>query len=322
MSQASVLGDDQGLDEATAARRLAECGPNEIEKARTRSGWAILLGILQEPMFLLVIGASALYLLIGDLGEGIFLLCGAALTIGLVVVQEVRSEGALQALRDLAQPFARVIRNGKTVRILARDVAPGDLMLIGEGDRIPADGVLVAGDVLSVDESLLTGESAPVIRQAATVDKADQEVFAGTLVVRGGAKARVEQTGPRTRFGMIGASLSCGHEELTPLQATTRRLVFYLAIAALLFSSVVLGLYGLMRGDWLQGALTALTVAIALLPEEFPMVLAVFLALGSWRLARHHVLVLLDAEEHALDVDGLQAISLGLCQLARGLVRA
>lgn len=173
-------------------------------------------------------------------------------------------------------------------------------MLIGEGDRIPADGVLVAGDVLSVDESLLKGESAPVIRQAATVDKADQEVFAGTLVVRGGAKARVEQTGPRTRFGMIGASLSCGHEELTPLQATTRRLVFYLAIAALLFSSVVFGLYGLMRGDWLQGALTALTVAIALLPEEFPMVLAVFLALGSWRLARHNVLVRRSAVIEAL----------------------
>ncbi len=283
----------EGLDSATAARRLSEAGPNEIETPRSRNLWAIVRGTLREPMFLLLLVASGLYLTIGDLGEGIFLLCGAGLTIGLVVFQEARSEGALKALRSLAQPYARVFRDGVASSIPARDLAPGDLVLIGEGERIPADGELVAGDVLTIDESLLTGESATVSRAPLGKGMAPEDslLFAGTLNAGGSGSMRVTQTGPRTRFGKIGLSLSGGADEATPLQKTAGRLVAYLAVAAFGFCIIVFVAYGFVRNDWLQGGLTALTVAISLLPEEFPMVLAIFMALGSWRLARHNVLV-------------------------------
>jgi Ca2+-transporting ATPase len=291
----------QGLDGRTALNRLAEVGPNEIEKPRSRTVGIILRETMREPMFLLLLAGSAIYLMVGDLGEGVFLLCAAGLTIGLVVVQEARSENALKALRALAQPYARVIREGVTRHIPAREIVPGDLMLLAEGERIPADGELVGGDVLSIDESLLTGESAPVDRRPA-LSQGDSEakVFAGTMVVRGSARSLVLQTGSRTRFGAIGASLARTTEELTPLQKTARRLVGYLAVAALVFCVVVFIAYGILRQDWLQGGLTALTVAISLLPEEFPMVLAVFLALGAWRLARHNVLVRRSAAIEAL----------------------
>jgi P-type Ca2+ transporter type 2C len=291
-----------GLDANTALRRLAEVGPNEIEKPRNRTLWAIVRGTLREPMFLLLLAASAIYLAIGDLGEGLFLVCGAALTIGLVVVQEARSEGALRALRQLAQPSARVVRDGADKRILARELVPGDLVLIGEGERAPADGDLIGGDVLSIDESLLTGESAPVTRRPKLLgaDGGESRIYAGTMIVRGSGRMIVTETGPRTKFGQIGASLAHISEELTPLQKTARRLVGYLAIAALGFCIVVFVAYGLIRNDWLGGGLTALTVAISLLPEEFPMVLAVFLAVGSWRLARHNVLVRRSAVIEAL----------------------
>ena len=252
-------------------------------------------------MFLLLLAASTIYLVVGDLGEGVFLLCAAALTIGLVVVQEARSEGALKALRALAQPYARVVRDGLDRRIPARDIVPGDLILIGEGERIPADGDLIGGDVLSIDESLLTGELAPVARRPAQgAGDPEAQVFAGTMVVRGAGRVIVRRTAALTKFGAIGASLARGTEEPTPLQKTARRLVAYLAVAALVFCVVVFLAYGLIRSDWLQGGLTALTVAISLLPEEFPMVLAVFLALGSWRLARHNVLVRRSAVIEAL----------------------
>ncbi|HEX5008526.1 MAG TPA: cation-translocating P-type ATPase [Hyphomonadaceae bacterium] len=298
MSDAAVPGKcppDQalpsGLDSRTAMYRLAEAGPNEIERPRSRTLGIIIRETMREPMFLLLAAASGVYLLVGDIGEGVFLICAAALTIGLVVAQEARSENALKALRALAQPSALVIRDGMIRRIPARELVPGDIMLLSEGERIPADGCLVGGDVLSIDESLLTGESAPIDRRPAAGDSGESRVFAGTMVVRGTGRALVQETGPRTRFGAIGATLAQGGEELTPLQKTARRLVAYLAIAALVFCVVVFIAYGLLRHDWLQGGLTALTVAISLLPEEFPMVLAVFLALGAWRLARRNVLV-------------------------------
>ncbi len=151
-----------GLTTAEAERRLADSGPNALPQATGRGLARIVLDTLREPMFLLLIGAAGLYLVLGDLGEGLFLMAGAFATIGLVVLQETRSENALSALRDLSQPQARVMRDGVEVRLAARDLVPGDIVLVGEGERLPADGALMAGDVLSVDESALTGESAPV----------------------------------------------------------------------------------------------------------------------------------------------------------------
>ena len=271
-----------GLTKTEAARRLSEFGPNALPQASGRRLARIILDTLREPMFLLLIGAAGLYLVLGDLGEGLFLMAGAVATIGLVIFQEARSERALAALRDLSQPHARVIRDGVEARLAARDLVPGDIVLVGEGERLPADGALVAGDVLSVDESALTGESAPVSKRPLTDgEAADADtqpgaetgpyLFSGTLVVRGQAVARIGKTGPRTALGKIGVSLAAIVHEPTPLQKTAGRLVTLLGLAAIAFCGLVTLAYGLLRQDWVGGMLAGITVAIALIPEEFPM---------------------------------------------------
>uniref|UniRef100_B0SYG6 ATPase, P-type (Transporting), HAD superfamily, subfamily IC n=1 Tax=Caulobacter sp. (strain K31) TaxID=366602 RepID=B0SYG6_CAUSK len=290
----------RGLDEAEAAERLAAVGPNELPHARGRTVFHIIGETLREPMFLLLVGAAVLYLALGDLGEGLFLTAGALASVGLVVMQEARSERALNALRDLSQPLARVLRGGEERQIPARDLAPDDLLLIGEGERLPADARLIAGEVLAVDESALTGESAPVTKPPATGDETPAnptpgvdgapDLFAGTLVVRGQGVARITRTGPRSALGQIGASLAAIEHQPTPLQKTAGRLVGWLGAMAIGFCLLVTAAYGWLRDDWVGGVLAGITVAISLIPEEFPMVLAVFLALGAWRLATHQVL--------------------------------
>jgi Ca2+-transporting ATPase len=301
----------QGLSHAEAAARLAAEGPNELAAAKRRGLVRITIDTMREPMFLLLVGAAGLYLLLGDLAEGLFLMVGALATIGLVVLQEARSERTLAALRDLSQPSARVIRENSEKAIAARELVRGDIVLVGEGERLPADGVLAAGDVLSVDESALTGESAPVSKRPLDPGETAEDgaepgaetgpyLFSGTLIVRGQAVAQVSLTGPRTALGRIGVSLAAISQEPTPLQKTAGRLVTWLGVMAIGFCVVVALAFGLLRDDWVGGALAGITVAIALIPEEFPMVLAVFLALGAWRLATHKVLVRRSAVIEAL----------------------
>ncbi|PZO47157.1 MAG: ATPase, partial [Alphaproteobacteria bacterium] len=296
-----VVADEalSGLKPAEAEALLKVHGPNVLREIKSRGFLEVVLGTLREPMFIFLLAAAGLYLVVGDLGEGLFLLGGAAVSVGLVVFQDARSERALAALRQLAEPFAQVMRAGTQQRIPARDLVPGDIVLLSEGERIPADGVVRAGDVLTIDESALTGESVPVARMAAqqgavqtgeTHEEDTAAIFAGTMLVRGQGIAQVTQTGAHTRLGAIGAALT-GVVERTPLQVTTGRLVVRLSIIAVVFCLIVAAAYGFLRGDWLAGGLAGLTIAISLLPEEFPMVLAVFLAIGSWRLARHQVLV-------------------------------
>jgi len=292
----------QGLTQVDAEAALARFGPNELPRPATRDLFKIVQETLREPMFLLLLGAASLYLFLGEIGEGLFLLAGALASIGLVIFQEARSERALAALRDLAQPQARVLRDSAQRLIPSRELVPGDIMLLGEGDRIAADALLIAGEVLSVDESTLTGESAPVSKQLAqgserfTADtnpahEAGPFLFGGTLVVRGQALARVARTGAKSALGKIGHSLSEIDQGPTPLQKTASRLVGLLGLFAIGFCGLVFLAFGVLRSDWVAGALAGITVAIALIPEEFPMVLAVFLALGAWRLAMHQVLV-------------------------------
>ena len=270
-----------GLDEAEAQRRLAQHGPNAVAGKRSRGLVDIVRGILREPMFLLLLAAAGLYLVLGDIGEGLFMTAGAVVTIGLVVLQEARSEQALAALRELAEPFARVIRGGIERRVPARDLVPGDLVLIGEGERLPADGLLIAGDALTVDESALTGESVPVSKRpaAADVDQAgDPEpggddtpyLFAGTLNVRGQGMVHILRTGPSTRLGRIGASLAAIEDEPTLLQKSTGALIAKLGILALGFCAIVAVAYGVLRDDWIGGALSGITLAIALLAGRIP----------------------------------------------------
>ena len=281
----------QGLDENEAARRLALVGPNQLDPPRTRTVAQIIWTTIREPMFGLLLAASGLYLALGDLAEGLLLTLAAAAAIVQVVFQEARSERALMALRDLAEPMVRMVRDGRERLSSARLLVPGDVFLLGEGQRIPADGKLIDGEVLTIDEAALTGESVPVQRAPDPAGGPTGAVFAGTLVVAGQGAAEVIATGPRTAIGKIGVALATLESSVAPLQKAIARLVRWLGLAAGLFCLLVVAAYGLIRGDWLEAALAGITVAIAMIPEEFPMVLAVFMALGAWRLGRHNVLV-------------------------------
>jgi Ca2+-transporting ATPase len=301
MSEATTLPSPPGLTGAAAAAELARVGPNELPRPPRRGIGRIVVGVLSEPMFLLLVIAALVYLVIGDPRESVLLAAFAVLSVGLVVVQEARSENALEALRALGAPTAKVLRDGAPVRLSAREVVPGDVLLAGEGERIAADGWVLRADDLSVDESLLTGESMPVgkrVRTPADLDAAavaggdgQAYAFAGTLIVRGHTWILVDRTGIATAAGRIGVSLATISSEQTLLQRSIGRLVRWFGLIAFLTSaSVVLG-YGLVRGDWVQGVLSGIALAMAMLPEEFPMALAVFLALGAWRMAKVKVLV-------------------------------
>jgi Ca2+-transporting ATPase len=291
----------RGLSEEQALSRLRRFGPNDIRQPQSRTIVDIVRATLKEPMFLLLLGAAATYLLVGNLGEGIFMLAGATVSFGLVIVQEARSERALQALRDLAEPKARVVRDGVTQTIAASKLVPGDIILVSEGHRVPADAVLRDGDVLEVDESTLSGESAPATKVASQQvggragfqpgESRTPALFASTLVVRGNGVAEVIGTGRATEVGRIGVVLGSMVENPTLLQRDVRRLIGLLGLLAVGFCAVVAVAYGLLRNDWFGGLISGLTLAISLIPEEFPVVFAIFMAMGAWRLAKNNVLV-------------------------------
>ena len=314
----SVVTDPTGLDAVQVRERQARFGPNALPAPGQKGLLRTALAVATEPMFLLLLVAAAIYLVLGDLGEGLLLSCFALMTVGLVVLQERRSERALQALRELAAPQVRVLREGQVRQLPASELVPGDLFLVGEGERVAADAVLRECTGLSVDESLLTGESVPVRKRAwpgaAAAPAADDaalpvaepggddqpRVYAGTLVVAGHGLAEVTATGLQTRVGHIGASLATIETADTPLQVQLSRLVRQLAAAGLGLSLLLVLWHGLGSGQWLQGVLAGIALAMAMLPEEFPMALAVFLALGAWRLAQVKVLARRPAAIEAL----------------------
>ncbi len=290
-----------GLSEAIAAERLKADGYNELPSSKRRSTFAIALEVVREPMFLLLVACGAIYLVLGDKEEALMLLGFVAVVMGITLYQERKTERALEALRDLSSPRASVVRDGQQKRIAGREVVRGDLLIGREGARVPADAVLLDATNLSVDESLLTGESVPVRKAANEPQQARPEMtrpggddsaslFSGTLVVQGQGFAEVKAIGAHTEIGKIGKSLRTLETEETLLQKETGRLVKRLAVWGLGLCLVVVVVYGLTRGNWLQGFLAGIALAMALLPEEFPVVLTIFLALGAWRISRNRVL--------------------------------
>jgi P-type Ca2+ transporter type 2C len=273
-------------------------GYNELPTAKPRNLPSIFLEVLREPMFTLLIAGGAIYMLLGDLSEAIVLLMSIFVILAITTYQERKTERALEALRDLSSPRALVIRDDQRRRIPGREVVRGDAIVIEEGDRVPADAVLWSCNDLRVDESLLTGESAAVnkvvwdgLRQMTQPGGDDLPfVFSGTLAVQGQGIGEVVATGAASQIGLIGKALSGISQESTNLQKETRRVVRDLALGGLLLCVVVVLLYRLLRGPWLEGVLAGITLAMAILPEEFPVVLTVFLALGAWRISRKGVL--------------------------------
>jgi P-type Ca2+ transporter type 2C len=283
-----------GLTEAEASRRLRSEGFNELPSSRKRKLRDIFLDVLKEPMFLLLLACGGIYFLLGDHQEAIILIAFVLVVTGITLYQEHKTERALEALRDLSSPRALVIRDGKRTRIAGRDVVRGDCIVISEGDRVPADAALLSCSNLSTDESLLTGESLPVRKTtwdgATPVGRPGGEelpfIFAGTLVTHGQAVAEVLRSGPRTEMGRIGKALLTVVPEPSALQRETARLVRLLALIAVALCAVVVVAHGLVQRNWLQGLLAGLTLAMAILPNELPAVLAIFLALGAWRVSR------------------------------------
>ncbi|MFA5801475.1 MAG: cation-translocating P-type ATPase [Thermoleophilia bacterium] len=287
-----------GLSGEEAARRIEQEGYNELPTGSRRGLHNIALEVIREPMFLLLIAAGTLYLLLGDLEEALMLLMFVFVIMGITFYQERKTEHALEALRDLSSPRAQVIRDGVVIRIAGREVARGDTLVINEGDRVPADAVLLSCINLTVDESLLTGESIPVIKCSGEEEERMGRpggddlpfIFSGTLVTQGRGIATVLTIGGNTEMGRIGKALEAVEPEQTHLQTETRRLVRNLAIIGLSLCLLVAMLYGFMHDEWLNGFLAGITLAMATLPEEFPVVLTVFMALGAWRISRSQVL--------------------------------
>ncbi|MCB9596730.1 MAG: cation-translocating P-type ATPase [Sandaracinaceae bacterium] len=287
-----------GLTETEAAARLARDGPNVLPQEAPRSPLRLILDVVREPMFLLLLGAASLYLAFGDLREALTLLGFVVVIITITVVQEGRTARALDALRDLSSPRALVLRDGVARTVAGRDLVVGDVIRVAEGDRVPADAVLREGTVLQLDESLLTGESAPVPkapdpdaeRVEAPGAEASASLYSGTLVVSGRGVAEILATGARSELGRIGASLAEVAEDRTPLQREVDVVVRRMAALGIGLSLLLVVLEGLLDGDWLAALLSGITLAMALLPEELPVVLTVFLALGAWRIAKSRVL--------------------------------
>lgn len=288
-----------GLRESEAAARLARDGYNELPQRKRRGFFDVVLNVAREPMFLLLIACGIVYLLLGDKAEAAMLLGFVVVVVAISITQEHKTRAALDALRELSATRALVIRDGVQRRIASRDVVRDDLLVLSEGDRVTADAALISASNLHADESLLTGESVAV-RKTASAQVPEQMqrpggddmpfVYSGTLVVSGTGIARVLATGTHTAIGRIGKALTTIEQEPTRVERETGRVVHRLAWLAFALSAVTALVYGGLNHNWLGGFLVGITFAMAILPEELPVVLTVFLGLGAWRMAQQRVL--------------------------------
>jgi len=288
----------QGLSQKQAAKKIETEGYNQLPSSKPKGILHIALGVIKEPMFILLVACGTFYLILGDVREGMMLLGFVFVIMGIEFYQEKKTEKALDALKDLASPRALVIRDGQSIRIAGKEVVTEDIVVLQEGDRVPADAIVLSSTNLLADESLLTGESLPVRKRewkegdSTFVPGGDDipVVYSGTMIVQGSGIVKVYATALNTEIGKIGKALESVKEEPTRLKKEMGRLVKLLAIIGIVLCVLVIVIYTLTRGDLIQGFLAGITLAMAMLPEEFPVVLTVFLALGAWRMSKKHVL--------------------------------
>lgn len=286
-----------GLSTKEVQRLQKKYGLNELIKIKKSNPLRKFLGVFKEPMFLLLVAAALLYFVLGEPKEAavmlVFVVCVAFLTFR----QEWKTEKTMNALKDLTSPQVNVLRNGKKVLIKALELVPGDIVYLSEGERIPADCEVIEASNFCVDESILTGESEPVFKVSSDNMEASSDywkknmLYAGTLSIFGKCTAVVRSTGFSTEYGKIGKAISETKEEPTPLQKKVNRLVKTLAYAGLILCITVIAASYFYLGDLLQSILSGITLAMAIIPEEFPVVLAVFLSLGAYRLAKKNTLM-------------------------------
>lgn len=287
-----------GLQASEAAQRLKTDGYNELPSQGNKSVFLIIWSVVSEPMIFLLICAGTVYFFLGEPKDAIALAISVVFLIIITFFQEKKTERTLQALKNLASPRALVIRDGERMRIAGREVVVDDIIVLQEGDRVPADAYLLTEEQVLIDESLLTGESQPVkktVWDQSTIsyrpgENAIPYVFSGTLIISGRGVAKVAKTGVHTEMGKIGKALESVQQEDTLLRKETGRIVKRLTIGGLILCLVVLVVHVVRYGDLLQGFLNGLTLSMAILPEEFPVVLLIFMTLGAWRLSKHQVL--------------------------------
>lgn len=288
----------RGLTNEQVLEKQRREGLNELPSSKPKNLFAIAWGVVREPMFLLLVACGTLYLILGDVQEGLMLLGFVFVIMGIEFYQEKKTEKALDALKDLASPRALVIRDGLEKRIAGREVVTGDLVVLQEGDRVPADATVLYSVNLMADESLLTGESVSV--RKSEWNGTDQNihpggddlpfVYSGSMIVQGNGIVKVTAIGTNTEIGKIGKALESVEEEPTKLKTEMGILVKRLAIIGISLCVLVIVVFTLTRGDLLKGFLAGITLAMAMLPEEFPVVLTVFMALGAWRMSKKNVL--------------------------------
>jgi Ca2+-transporting ATPase len=288
----------RGLDEETVREKIRNEGFNELPSSKPKNFLALAWGVVKEPMFLLLVACGSLYLILGDIQEGLMLLGFVFVIMGIEFYQEKKTEKALDALKDLASPRALVIREGVEKRIPGREVVTGDLVVLQEGDRVPADATVLYSVNLMADESLLTGESVSVRKTEWNGSDINTQpggddlpfVYSGSMIVQGNGIVKVTATASETEIGKIGKALQSVEEEPTKLKTEMAVLVKRLAIIGITLCVVVILVFTLTRGNLLNGFLAGITLAMAMLPEEFPVVLTVFMALGAWRMSKKNVL--------------------------------
>lgn len=273
-----------GLTKGEAERRLKSEGPNVLPSAKPRNFVQQFVGVLREPMLILLLSAGLINFIIAKILDASILMLTVCIIIGISIYQERRTERALIALRDLSSPRALVVRDGIETRIPGSAVVRGDLVILSEGDRVPADGRLLSASNLGADESMLTGESLSVSK------KSEDLVYSGTLIVKGYGRAVIESIGEKTELGKIGTAIRGIEIERTHLQKEVDFIVRRVDVAAITAAVSVVVIYGITHGDWLQGTLAGIAASMALIPEEIPVILTVFLALGAWRMSKKQVI--------------------------------
>ena len=287
-----------GITSNKAQEKQKKEGYNELPTAKKRSITQIALSVIKEPIFILLVASASIYFILNDILEGIILLSFVIVIISITVFQERKTENSLDTLKNLSSPRALVIRDHKQFRIPGREIVTEDIIILAEGDRVPADALLLSSNNLMVDESILTGESLPVRK---TIDQPEKQnwrpggddqpyIYSGTLITQGQAIALVKATGTHTEMGKIGVKLQQVTRDETKLKTEISHIVRNFAILGLMLCLLIIIVYGLTRLDWISGILAGVTLAMAILPEEFPVVLTIFLALGAWRLSKKNVL--------------------------------
>jgi Ca2+-transporting ATPase len=279
------MGTTTGLTTVEALRRIARYGPNELEATRSNRWWKSALNIVREPMFILLALAFALYALLGDTTESVMMLVSIVFVVGIEMYQEARSEKALAALRRYTQARVRTLRDGTWSEVESAALAPGDVVRLEEGERIPADGRVLRQNDLAVDEAVLTGESLPVEKAAG-----GDPVYQGTTVVAGECVVELTETGARTQFGQLGRSIESIESTPTPLQQQIGRFVRQMGLVGGAAFMLVLALNLVQGNTFVAALLFSLTLAMAILPEEIPVAFSTFMALGAYRMIRHGIL--------------------------------